>query len=60
MKFILTRSPSVALIVGPGTVPLNVHTLKKTPGETSMILSSSAIIVYSLRIVPSGNSETRP
>jgi hypothetical protein len=38
----------VNLNVGPGTVPLNVHTLTFTPGFTS-IIASLAIIVTSLR-----------
>ena len=40
------RSPSVARITGPGTVPLYVHAGKKTPGAISISLSI-AVSVYS-------------
>lgn len=60
MKFILTMSPSVALMIGPGTVPLNVHALKNTLGETHITWSSSAMIVNSHRMLPSGNRYTLP
>jgi hypothetical protein len=38
-KFTRRRSSSVALITGPGTVPLNVQALKVTPLAISIVLS---------------------
>ena len=45
-KWTRSRSPSVARITGPGTVPLYVQAAKKTPGATS-ICRSTAVSVYS-------------
>ncbi len=48
-----TGSPTLTLIEGPGTVPLNVHARTVLPGETSQLASSA---VRWNTFVPSGRT----
>lgn len=58
-SLILIRLPSVALIVGPRTLPLYVPAGKKTPAAISIFLLSTSIL-YSRTTQPVASLETSP
>jgi hypothetical protein len=51
MNFIVTFSSSVSLIVGAGTVPLNVQVFTLFPGAISISASSATSVISFLVVV---------
>ena len=51
MYLMVTFSPSANLIVGPGTVPLNVHAFTFFPGAISISTSSVISVICLLELL---------